>query len=84
MTVDQLPDLPQSFFDGEVTTGQLDGTLQIGETVAPLVFDVEARHDRTSISIVGRTAFTWDELGLTSPAPDQWSTWPMRSGYRSS
>ena len=68
VTVDQLPDLPQSFFDGEVTTGQLDGTLQIGETVAPLVFDVEARHDRTSISIVGRTAFTWDELGLTKPS----------------
>ena len=67
VTVGNLPDLPQSFFDGEDTLGQLDGSLQIGETVTPLVFDVTARHDGGSINILGKTTFTWDQLGLTKP-----------------
>ena len=67
VTVDQLPDLPGSFFDGETTTGQLDGSLQIGETVTPLVFDVEARHDGDVINVLGRTTFTWEQLGLAKP-----------------
>ena len=68
VTVDQLPELPQSFLDGEETAGQLDGSLQIGETVTPLVFDVTARRDEGSISILGKTTFTWDQLGLTKPS----------------
>ena len=67
VTVAQLPDLPQSFFDGETTTGQLDGSLQIGDTVTPLVFDVEARHDGDVINVLGRTTFTWEQLGLSKP-----------------
>ena len=67
VTVNQLPDLPQSFFDGETTTGQLDGSLQIGDTVTPLVFDVEARHDGDVINVLGRTTFTWEQLGLSKP-----------------
>lgn len=67
VTVDQLPDLPQSFLDGETTTGQLDGSLQIGDTVTPLVFDVEARHDGEVINVLGRTTFTWEQLGLAKP-----------------
>ena len=67
VTVDQLPDLPQSFFDGETTTGQLDGSLQIGDNVTPLVFDVEARHDGDVINVLGRTTFTWEQLGLAKP-----------------
>ena len=67
VTVDQLPDLPQTFFDGEETTGDLSGSLQIGETVTPLVFDVTARHDGESINILGTTTFTWEGLGLEKP-----------------
>ena len=67
VTVNQLPDLPQSFFDGEETTGQLDGSLQIGETVTPLVFDVTARKDGNTVNILGRTTFTWEQLGLKKP-----------------
>ena len=67
VTVDQLPDLPRSFFDGQETTGQLDGSLQIGDTVTPLVFDVEARHDGDVINVLGRTTFTWEQLGLAKP-----------------
>ena len=67
VTVDQLPDLPQGFFDGQETTGQLDGSLQIGENVTPLVFDVTARKDGNTINILGLTTFTWEQLGLAKP-----------------
>lgn len=67
VTVDALPDLPQSFFDGETTTGELAGSLQIGDTATPLVFEVEARHDGDTINVLGRTTFTWEELGLVKP-----------------
>ncbi len=68
VTVEQLPDLPQSFLDGEDTAGQLDGSLQIGETVTPLVFDVTARRDGSTINVLGKTTFSWDQLGLAKPA----------------
>ena len=67
VTVESLPDLPQSFFDGEETSGALDGSLQIGDTVTPLTFDVDARHDGNVINVLGRTTFTWEELGLAEP-----------------
>ena len=67
VTVDELPGLPQSFFDGEETTGQLDGSLQIGENSTPLVFDVTARKDGDTINILGLTTFTWEQLGLAKP-----------------
>ena len=67
VTVDNLPDLPQSFFDGEETTGTLSGSLQIGDTVTPLEFDVTARHDGNAINVLGLTTFTWEQLGLAKP-----------------
>ena len=67
VTFERLPDLPQSLFDGEQTEGMLDGSLQIGKTITPLTFDVVARHDGSVINVLGKTTFTWDELGLASP-----------------
>ncbi len=67
VTVDPLPELPQSFLDGEETTGLLNGSLQIGETATSLEFDVTARNDGGSINILGKTNFTWEQLGLTKP-----------------
>ena len=67
VTVEQLPDLPQSFLDGEETTGQLEGSLKIGETETPLVFDVTARQDGSTINVLGKTTFTWEQLGLRKP-----------------
>ena len=58
---------PQGFLDGEETTGPLNGSLQIGETVTPLVFDVTARKDGGTINVLGKTTFTWDQLGLLKP-----------------
>ena len=65
--VEQLPDLPPSFFDGEETSGTLEGSLQIGDTVTPLTFDVEARHDGSVVNVLARTTFTWEQLELTTP-----------------
>ena len=67
VTVNELPDLPQSFFDRETTTGELSGSLQIGDTVTPLVFDVEARKDGNTVNVLGLTTFTWEQLGLSKP-----------------
>ena len=67
VTVERLPDLPQSFLDGEETSGTLEGSLRIGDTVAPLTFDVDARHDGNVINVLGRTTFTWEQLGLPKP-----------------
>ena len=67
VTVDRLPDLPQSFFDGEETSGSLEGSLRIGDTVTSLTFDVDARSDGNVINVLGRAIFTWDELGLARP-----------------
>ena len=67
VTVEQLPELPQSFLDGEETTGQLEGSLRIGETETPLVFDITARKDGSTINVLGKTSFTWEQLGLTKP-----------------
>ncbi len=67
VVVESLPDLSQGFFAGEETSGTLEGSLQIGETVTPLTFDVLARHDGSVINVLGKTTFTWDELGLGKP-----------------
>ena len=67
VTVDQLPDLPQSFFDAEERTGELTGSLKIGESVTPLVFDVTARNDGNVVNILALTTFTWEQLGLPKP-----------------
>ena len=67
-TVVELPKLPQSFFDGEETSGELNGSLQIGEAITPLEFEVTARHDGDVVNILGRTNFTWKQLGLTKPS----------------
>ena len=67
VTVEDLPDLPQSFFEGAEFTGQLEGSLQIGETATPLVFEVTARHDGDVINVLGLTTFTWEQLGIVTP-----------------
>ena len=67
VTVDQLPDLPESFFDGENTPGTLSGSLQIGDSVTSLEFDVTARHDGASINVLGTATFSWEQLGLAKP-----------------
>ena len=66
-TVDRLPDLPQTFFNGQETNGELTGSLQIGEAITPMIFQITARHDGDTINILGRAEFTWQQLGLEKP-----------------
>ena len=66
--VNRLPELPERFFDGQEVSGELTGSLQIGEAITRLSFAVTARHDGDIINILGRTAFTWDQLELAKPS----------------
>ena len=68
VVVERLPELPKSFLQGEETSGALSGSLQISERITPLTFDVVARHDGNVINVLGRTRFTWDQLGLVKPS----------------
>ena len=65
-----LPDagpLPKEFTDGETATGQVTGQLDIRGFQAPVAFEIEARDDGDVLYILGRTTFTWEDLGLTAP-----------------
>ena len=66
-TVEGLDDLPGGFTDGETVTGQIEGELLIRGITVPLTFDVEARDDGDAIHVLGRTAFTWDEMQIPKP-----------------
>lgn len=67
VTFHDLPALPQSFFDGEETEGTLEGSLQIGDTATPLTYEVTARLDPGVVNVLGKTTFTWEQLGLDKP-----------------
>ena len=65
-----LPDagsLPKEFTDGETATGQVTGQLDIRGFQAPVTFEIEARDDGDVVYILGRTTFTWQDLGLAPP-----------------
>ena len=65
-----LPDaglLPKEFTDGETAIGQVTGQLDIRGFQAPVAFEIEARDDGDVVYILGRTTFTWEDLGLTAP-----------------
>ena len=59
--------LPEEFTDGETATGQVTGQLGIRGFQAPVAFEIEARDDGDVLYILGRTTFTWEDLGLTAP-----------------
>ena len=65
-----LPDagsLPKEFTDGETAIGQVTGQLDIRGFQAPVAFEIEARDDGDVVYILGRTTFTWEDLGLAAP-----------------
>ena len=65
-----LPDagpLPEEFTSGETATGKITGELDIKGFQAPVTFEIEARDDGDVLYILGRTTFTWEDLGLTAP-----------------
>ena len=66
-TVDAIQSLPASYAPGDVVTQVVTGTLEFGNLIVPMTFDVEARLDGTVLYVLGRTSFTWDELEIEPP-----------------
>jgi hypothetical protein len=68
LTFDQLPALPERYSTGDVFEGELTGRLLILGVEHPLTFIVEARLDADALFVLGRTTFTWDEIGVPRPS----------------
>ena len=56
--------LPAGFVEGDEIRTEVSGTLSIKEVETLLSFDIEARNDGDVIFILGRTTFTWEDVGL--------------------
>ena len=62
-----LTPLPDGFADGDTATADVTGTLRINGMDVPLTFAVEARDDGDVVYVVGRSSFTWDDIGEPVP-----------------
>ena len=67
VTFPDLTPLPDGFTDGDPVTTELTGTLAINDLAVPLTFAVEARDDGEVVYVVGRSTFTWDDIGEPVP-----------------
>lgn len=62
-----LTPLPDGFADGETATADVTGTLRINGMDVPLTFAVEARDDGNRVHVLGRSSFTWGDIGEPVP-----------------
>ena len=62
-----LTPLPDGFADGDTATADVAGTLRINGMDVPLTFAVEARDDGDRVHVLGRSSFTWDDIGEPVP-----------------
>lgn len=62
-----LTPLPEGFADGDETTSEVAGTLRINGREVPLTFAVTARDDGDMVHALGRSSFTWDDIGEPVP-----------------
>ena len=65
--VGDLRPLPDGFAEGKEVKTQVGGVLFIGDGEVPLTFDVQARDDGGVVFVLGRTDFTWSEIGISAP-----------------
>ena len=66
-----LPDatpLPDGFAAGETVNTQVTGSLELLGQTFPMTFDIEARDDGDVVLILGKTTFTWDDIGVATPS----------------
>lgn len=68
VTFDDLTPLPDGFTNGEGVTTEVTGTLNINDMDVPLVFTIEARDDGDVVHVLGRSTFTWDQIGQPVPS----------------
>ena len=66
-TLEDVASLPAGFAEGEESKSRIDGLLNIRGVDFPLKFNITAVDKGDVITIVGRTRFTWDELGISPP-----------------
>ena len=59
--------LPQGFPEGKEVKAQIAGTLNIRGAEFPLGFNVTVQDKGDVITILGRTRFSWDDLGISPP-----------------
>ena len=67
-TLVDVGSLPQGFPEGEEVEARIEGVLNIRGGEFPLAFDVTAQDKGDAIAILGRTSFTWSDLGMTPPS----------------
>ena len=63
-----LRPLPDGFTDGEEVSTSTTGELSINDVTHPLEFEIEARDDGDVVYVVGRTRFTWADIGMDPPS----------------
>ena len=63
-----LTPLPSGFTNGDEITTEVTGTLNINGMDVPLTFEVEARDDGDTVFVLGRSTFTWDQIGEPVPS----------------
>ncbi len=62
-----LTPLPSGFTNGDEVTTQVTGTLNINDMDVPLAFEITARDDGNEVFVLGRSMFTWDQIGEPVP-----------------
>jgi len=59
--------IPDALASGDEVTTRVTGSLKIRDVTVPLEFDIAARDDGDLMFILGRTSFTWGQLGIRPP-----------------
>jgi hypothetical protein len=67
VTIDNIGALPEQYSAGEVVRQRVTGRLSILGFEAPIAFDVEARLEEGTLSVLGTTKFRWADFNLRPP-----------------
>ena len=67
VTFGDLTPLPGGFTNGDDVTTEVIGTLNINDMDVPLTFAITARDDGDEVFVLGRSMFTWDQIGEPVP-----------------
>ncbi len=68
VTFGDLTPLPGGFANGDEVTTEVVGTLNINDMDVPLTFAITARDDGDTVFVLGRSTFTWDQIGEPVPS----------------
>lgn len=63
-----LTPLPGGFANGDEVTTEVTGTLRMNDMDVPLTFAITARDDGDEVFVLGRSTFTWDQIGEPVPS----------------